>query len=155
MVRGVGGYEYSFCAMPPTLPLRHDCQLTIVSYWRAKLQEPQWRDPVRMGARPPDDTSRGAEPERVFSAAEITLCRVGDDAIEAVECLESWRRHGLWRLQGSTSRVCEEDPMGRLFYNSRAFLGSPAAIFNISTTLPIPTAFRWRRLSMRSCPCYY
>jgi hypothetical protein len=35
-----------------------------------------------------------AEPERVFSAAKITLsdrrCRMEDDAIEALECLKSW-----------------------------------------------------------------
>jgi hypothetical protein len=36
-----------------------------------------------------------AEPERVFSAAKITLldrrCRMEDDAIEALECPKSWQ----------------------------------------------------------------
>ena len=40
-----------------------------------------------------------AEPERVFSGAKITLsdrrCRMGDDALEALECLRSWQRDGL------------------------------------------------------------
>ena len=41
-----------------------------------------------------------AEPERVFSAATITfsdrLCRMGDDVLEAVECLKSWLLAERW-----------------------------------------------------------
>jgi hypothetical protein len=40
-----------------------------------------------------------AESERVFSAAKITLsqhrCALGDDVINALECLKSWQRDGL------------------------------------------------------------
>ena len=40
-----------------------------------------------------------AEPERVFSGAKIALsdcrCRMGDDALEALVCLQSWQRDGL------------------------------------------------------------
>jgi hypothetical protein len=40
-----------------------------------------------------------AEPERVFSAAKITLsqrrCALDDDVINALECLKSWQRDGL------------------------------------------------------------
>jgi len=44
-----------------------------------------------------------AEPERVFSTAKITLsgrrCRMGDDLLEAVECLKSWQRD--WMVAGT------------------------------------------------------
>ena len=40
-----------------------------------------------------------AEPERVFSGAKITIsdrtCGIGDEAINALECLKSWYRYGL------------------------------------------------------------
>ena len=40
-----------------------------------------------------------AEPERIVSAAKLTLsdrrCRIGDGAVEALECLKSWQRNGL------------------------------------------------------------
>jgi len=53
-----------------------------------------------------------AEPQRVFSGAKITLsdrrCRVGDDAVEAVECLKSWQRDGLIAAAGDYIRAVEE-----------------------------------------------
>ena len=40
-----------------------------------------------------------AEPERVFSGVKITItdrrCSLGDEAINALECLKSWQRDGL------------------------------------------------------------
>ena len=40
-----------------------------------------------------------AEPERVFNGAKITIsdhrCGMGDEAINALECLKSWYRDGL------------------------------------------------------------
>jgi hypothetical protein len=62
-----------------------------------------------------------AEPERVFSAAKITLsdrrCRMEDDAIEALECLNSWQRDGFIAasredikvIEGMLNALCEED----------------------------------------------
>lgn len=44
-------------------------------------------------------TPMSAEPERVFSSAGLTLsnrrCRMGDDALQAIECLKTWFREGL------------------------------------------------------------
>ena len=61
-----------------------------------------------------------AEPERVFSGAKITLsdlrCQMGEDALEALECLRSWQRDGL--IAGTREDIkaaemlralCEED----------------------------------------------
>ena len=62
-----------------------------------------------------------AEPERVFSGAKITLsdrrCRMGDDALEALECLQSWHRDGLIAgtredikaVEEMLHALCEED----------------------------------------------
>ena len=62
-----------------------------------------------------------AEPERVFSGAKITLsdrrCRMGDDALEALECLQSWQRDGLIAgtredikaVEEMLHALCEED----------------------------------------------
>jgi len=62
-----------------------------------------------------------AEPERVFSAAKITLSdrrrRMGDDVLEAVECLKSWQRDGMIAatkediktIEQMLAAVCKED----------------------------------------------
>jgi hypothetical protein len=62
-----------------------------------------------------------AEPERVFSAAKLTLsdrrCRMGDDAVEALECLKSWQRDGLIAasrldikaMEDMLNALCQED----------------------------------------------
>ena len=47
--------------------------LDVVSYWRAKMSEPQWRDLARMALDYLTIPAMSAEPERVFSAAKITL----------------------------------------------------------------------------------
>jgi hypothetical protein len=66
-------------------------------------------------------TAMSAEPQRVFSAAKITLsdrrCRMEDDAIEALECLKSWQRDGLIAasredikaIEDMLNALCEED----------------------------------------------
>jgi hypothetical protein len=53
-----------------------------------------------------------AEPERVFSGAKITLSdrryRMGDDALEALECLKSWQRDGLIAVTRKDIKAVEE-----------------------------------------------
>jgi len=60
------------------------------------------------------------EPERVFSTAKITLsdrrCCMGDDVLEAVECLKSWQRDGMITATKEDVKtieqmlvLCEED----------------------------------------------
>jgi hypothetical protein len=102
-------------------PLPGEQILDVVGYWRAKLAEPQWRDLARMGLDYLTIPAMSAEPERVFSAAKITLsdrrCRMGDDAIEALECLKSWQRDGLIAasredikvIEDMFNALCEED----------------------------------------------
>jgi len=103
------------------LPLAGEQILDVVSYWRAKMLEPQWRDLARMALDYLTIPAMSAEPERVFSAAKITLtdrrCRMGDDAIEALECLKSWQRDGLIAatkqdikvIEDMLNALCEED----------------------------------------------
>jgi len=93
----------------------------VVSYWRTKALEPQWKDLARMALDYLTILAMSAEPERVFSAAKITLtdwrCRMGDDAIEALECLKSWQRDGLIAatkqdikvIEDMLNALCEED----------------------------------------------
>jgi hypothetical protein len=54
------------------------------------------------------------ERERVFSASQITLsdrrCRMGDGAIEALECLKSWQRDGLIAASRDDIKVIEGLP---------------------------------------------
>jgi len=73
------------------LPLAGEQILDVVSYWRAKMLEPHWRDLARMALDYLTIPAMSLEPKRVFSAAKITLtdrrCRMGDDAIEALKCL--------------------------------------------------------------------
>jgi hypothetical protein len=70
-----------------------------VGYWVARRQEPKLRDLARMALDYLTIPAMSAEPERVFSAAKITLsqrrCALGDDVINALECLKSWQRDGL------------------------------------------------------------
>ena len=93
-------------------PLAGEQILDVVSYWRAKALEPQWRDLARMALDYLTIPAMSAEPERVFSAAKITLtdrrCRMGDDAIEALECLKSWQRDGLIATKKQDIRVIED-----------------------------------------------
>jgi hypothetical protein len=94
------------------LPLAGEQILDVVSYWRTKRLEPQWRDLARMALDYLTIPAMSAEPERVFSAAKITLtdrrCRMGDDAIEALECLKSWQRDGLIAATKQDIRVIED-----------------------------------------------
>ena len=102
-------------------PLPGEQVLDIVGYCRAKLVEPQWRDLARMALDYLTIPAMSAEPERVFSAAKITLsdrrCRMEDDAIEALECLTSWQRDGLIAasredikaIEDMLNALCEED----------------------------------------------
>jgi len=53
-----------------------------------------------------------AEPERVVSGAKITMsdrrCRMGDDAVEAVDCRKSWQRDGLIAAASDDIRAVDE-----------------------------------------------
>ena len=103
------------------LPLAGEQILDVVSYWRAKMLEPQWRDLARMALDYLTIPAMSTESERVISAAKITLtdrrCRMGDDAIAALECLKSWQRDGLIAatkqdikvIEDMLNALCEED----------------------------------------------
>jgi hypothetical protein len=71
----------------------------VVGYWVARRQEPKLRDLARMALDYLTIPAMSAELERVFSAAKITLsqrrCALGDDVINALECLKSWQRDGM------------------------------------------------------------
>jgi hypothetical protein len=71
----------------------------VIGYWAAKRFDPRWKDLARMALEYLSIPAMSAEPERVFSGAKITIsdrrCKLGDDAINALECLKSWHRDGL------------------------------------------------------------
>lgn len=71
----------------------------VVGWWHERLLDPQWKDLARMALTYLTLPAMSAEPERVFGAAKQTLsdrrCRVGDDVLEAVECLKRWQRDGI------------------------------------------------------------
>ena len=73
-------------------------RITDVSFWVSRLAEPQWRDLARMALdylTIPAECRAGTS---FFSDAKITLsdrrCRMGDDALEALECLQAGRDMG-------------------------------------------------------------
>ena len=70
----------------------------VVDGWYDRLHGPRWKDYARMALTYPTLPATSAEPEHVPSSAKITLsdcrCRMGDDVLEAVECLKSWQRDG-------------------------------------------------------------
>jgi len=93
----------------------------VVGWWYDRLQDPRWKDLARMALTYLTIPAMSAEPERVFSGAKITLsdrrCRMGDDILEAVECLKSWQRDGMIAatkeevktIEGMLAALCEED----------------------------------------------
>ena len=92
--------------------LRYQHLTDTVSNWVSSLAEPQWRDLSRMSLDYLTIPAMSAEPERVFSGAKITLsdrrCRMGDDALEALECLQSRQRDGLIAGTREVIRAVEE-----------------------------------------------
>ena len=102
-------------------PLAGEQILDVVCYWRTKALEPQWKNLARMVLDYLTIPAMSMEPERVFSAAKITLTdqryRMGDDAIEAFECLKSWQRDSLIAaakqdikvIEDMLNALCEED----------------------------------------------
>ena len=64
----------------------------VVDWWYDRLHDPRWKDLARMALTCLTLHAMSAEPERAFSTAKITLsdrrCRMGDDVLEAVECLK-------------------------------------------------------------------
>ena len=93
-------------------PLTGEQILDVVSYWRTKALELQWKDLARMALDYLMILAMSAESERVFSTAKITLtdrrCRMYDDAIEALECLKSWQRDGLIATTKQDIKVIED-----------------------------------------------
>jgi len=93
----------------------------VVGWWYDRLRDPQWKDLARMALTYLTLPAMSAEPERVFSAAKITLSdrrrRMGDDVLEAVECLKSWQRDGMIAatkediktIEQMLAAVCKED----------------------------------------------
>jgi len=74
-------------------PLLNERVTDVVQYWVGKSMDPRrWRDLAKTTLDYLTVPSISAEPERVFSAAKLTLsdrrCRVGDDAVEA---WSAWR----------------------------------------------------------------
>jgi hypothetical protein len=72
-----------------------------------------------------------AEPERVFSSAKITLddrrCQLGDDAMNALECLTSWQIDGL--ISASHAEIRELEGMLKAQCSQQldeGTIGSPA-----------------------------
>jgi hypothetical protein len=65
----------------------------VITYWWSKQLDPYRKDLARMVLEYLSIPAMSVEPERVFSAAKLTLsdqrCRMGDDAINALECLKS------------------------------------------------------------------
>ena len=93
----------------------------IIRYWASKSCDPGWKDLSRMALEYLSIPAMSAEPERVFSGAKISLshrrCSMGDDALEALECLKSWQRDGLVaatredikEMEEMLAALCEED----------------------------------------------
>jgi hAT family C-terminal dimerisation region len=93
----------------------------VVGWWYDRLHDPHWKDLARMALTYLTLPAMSAEPERVFSGAKITLsdrrCRMGDDVLEAVECLKSWQRDGMIAatkedvkaIEQMLAALCEED----------------------------------------------
>jgi hypothetical protein len=85
----------------------------VIGYWAAKRLDPRSKDLARTALEYLSIPAMSAEPERVFSGAKITIsdrrCRLGDDAINALECLKSWNRDGL--ISGSREDIRQLDAM--------------------------------------------
>jgi len=94
----------------------------VIQYWFGKSMDSHWRDLAKMALDYLTIPAMSAEPERVFSAAKLSLsdrrCRMGDDAVEALECLKSWQRDGLIAasrqdvkaMEDMPHALCQEDP---------------------------------------------
>jgi hypothetical protein len=80
-------------------PLDPEAVTDVIGYCARKRHNPMWKDLATMALEFLSIPAMSAEPERVFSSAKITLddrrCQLGDDAINALECLKSWQRDGL------------------------------------------------------------
>ena len=93
----------------------------VVGWWYDVLHDPHWNDLARMALTYLTLPAVSAEPERVFSGAKIALsdrrCRMGDDVLEAVECLKSWQRdekiaatkEDAKAIEQMLDALCEED----------------------------------------------
>lgn len=78
--------------------------------------DPNMRDLARMAMDNLTIPAMSAETERVFSAAKLRMsdrrCKMGDDAVEALECLKSWKPDGLFDACRKDNRVMEDTLCG-------------------------------------------
>jgi len=70
-----------------------------LEYWVSRLDDPRQSQVARMGVELMSIPAMSDEPERVFSSAKLLISdrrnRLGDDIIQASECLKSWVQQGL------------------------------------------------------------
>jgi hypothetical protein len=96
-------------------PLEPAAVTDVIGYWARKRCDPQWKDLAHMALEFLSIPAMSAEPERVFSGAKITIsdrrCQLGDDAVNALECLKSWHRDGL--ISASHREITEVEDMLR------------------------------------------
>jgi hypothetical protein len=98
-------------------PPSHDIS-DVIQYWAARRFHPRWKDLAKMALEYLSIPAMSAVPEQVFSGAKITIsdrrCGMGDEAINALECLKSWYRDGLISLD-TRKWLC----LRRLWWHSR------------------------------------
>jgi hypothetical protein len=79
-------------------PPSHDIS-AVIQYWAARRFDPRWNDLAKMALEYLSIPAMSAEPERAYSGAKIIIldrrCGMGDEAINALECLKCWNRDGL------------------------------------------------------------
>jgi hypothetical protein len=96
-------------------PLEPAAVTDVIGYWSRKRRDPQWKDLSQMALEFLSILAMSAEPERVFSGAKITIsdrrCQLGDDAVNALECLKSWHRDGL--ISATHAEITEVEDMLR------------------------------------------
>ncbi|KAH0604073.1 uncharacterized protein H6S33_007104 [Morchella sextelata] len=75
-----------------------DLTLGPLQYW-VQRNEPRQKQRERMGIEIHSIPAMSADPERLFSSSKLLISdrrnRLGDDIIEASECLKSWAAEGL------------------------------------------------------------
>jgi len=95
----------------------------MVGWWYDRLHDPHWKDLAWMALTYLTLPAMSTKPEHVFISTKITLSdrsrRIGDDVLEAVECLKSWQRDGMIMatkedvkaIEQMLAALCEKDVM--------------------------------------------
>jgi hypothetical protein len=111
-------------------PLDPEAVTDVIGYWARKRHDPKWKDLAKMALEFLSIPAMSAEPERVFSSAKITLddrrCQLGDDAINALECLKSWQRDGL--ISASHAEIRELEAMLKALCNQQLDQGTVGGV---------------------------